>query len=57
MFGYHSRQTFTVELGLVIGKAGRDISVANAESHIAGYGMSFVHSFGLAFDCSLQPWQ
>jgi len=26
-----------VELGLVIGKGGRDISQANAESHIAGY--------------------
>ncbi|KAF8163690.1 mitochondrial protein [Crassisporium funariophilum] len=26
-----------VELGLVIGKAGRDISQADAESHIAGY--------------------
>lgn len=26
-----------VELGLVIGKPGRDISQANAESHIAGY--------------------
>ncbi|KAF8801642.1 mitochondrial protein [Phlegmacium glaucopus] len=29
-----------VELGLVIGKGGRDISQANAESHIAGYSMS-----------------
>jgi acylpyruvate hydrolase len=27
-----------VELGLVIGKGGRDISKANAEEHIAGYG-------------------
>jgi acylpyruvate hydrolase len=27
-----------VELGLVIGKGGRDISEANAEQHIAGYG-------------------
>jgi hypothetical protein len=27
-----------VELGLVIGKRGRDISEANALSHIAGYG-------------------
>jgi len=29
-----------VELGLVIGKGGRDISQVNAESHIAGYSMS-----------------
>lgn len=28
-----------VELGLVIGKRGRDISEGNAEEHIAGYGM------------------
>jgi hypothetical protein len=28
-----------VELGLVIGKGGRDISEANAEEHIAGYGV------------------
>jgi 2-keto-4-pentenoate hydratase/2-oxohepta-3-ene-1,7-dioic acid hydratase in catechol pathway len=28
-----------VELGLVIGKGGRDISEANAEQHVAGYGM------------------
>lgn len=27
-----------VELGLVIGKGGRDIKEANADSHIAGYG-------------------
>ena len=27
-----------VELGLVIGKGGRDISEANAEGHVAGYG-------------------
>ena len=27
-----------VELGLVIGKGGRDISEANAQEHIAGYG-------------------
>lgn len=27
-----------VELGLVIGKGGRDISQENADSHIAGYG-------------------
>lgn len=27
-----------VELGLVIGKGGRDISQDAAESHIAGYG-------------------
>jgi hypothetical protein len=26
-----------VELGLVIGKGGRDISEANAEEHISGY--------------------
>jgi acylpyruvate hydrolase len=29
----------TVELGLVIGKRGRDISKTNAYSHVAGYGM------------------
>jgi len=29
-----------VELGLVIGKGGRDISQANAESHIAGYALA-----------------
>ncbi|THV04001.1 hypothetical protein K435DRAFT_714993 [Dendrothele bispora CBS 962.96] len=29
-----------VELGLVIGKPGRDISQANAESHIAGYALA-----------------
>lgn len=28
-----------VELGLVIGKGGRDISEGNAEEHIAGYGV------------------
>ncbi|TFK36389.1 hypothetical protein BDQ12DRAFT_686817 [Crucibulum laeve] len=28
---------YEVELGLVIGKGGRDISQANAESHVAGY--------------------
>jgi hypothetical protein len=28
-----------VELGLVIGKGGRDISEAMAEQHVAGYGM------------------
>ena len=27
-----------VELGLVIGKGGRDIQQADAENHIAGYG-------------------
>lgn len=27
-----------VELGLVIGKGGRDISEANADEHVAGYG-------------------
>ena len=27
-----------VELGLVIGKGGRDISEANAQEHVAGYG-------------------
>ena len=31
-----------VELGLVIGKGGRDISEANAEEHIAGYGVCTV---------------
>ena len=34
------RSFFIVELGLVIGKGGRDISQLNAESHIAGYSMS-----------------
>jgi acylpyruvate hydrolase len=29
---------YKVELGLVIGQGGRDISEANAEEHIAGYG-------------------
>ncbi|KAI0345112.1 hypothetical protein BDW22DRAFT_1353984 [Trametopsis cervina] len=29
-----------VELGLVIGKAGRDISQANADAHIAGYALA-----------------
>ncbi|KAJ3770477.1 hypothetical protein FB446DRAFT_744247 [Lentinula raphanica] len=29
-----------VELGLVIGKTGRDISQANADSHIAGYALA-----------------
>ncbi|KAI0759502.1 hypothetical protein BC629DRAFT_1584324 [Irpex lacteus] len=29
-----------VELGLVIGKGGRDISQANADSHIAGYALA-----------------
>lgn len=29
--------TMTVELGVVIGKTGRDISKADAESYIAGY--------------------
>ncbi|KAJ3755722.1 hypothetical protein EV360DRAFT_49241 [Lentinula raphanica] len=29
-----------VELGLVIGKSGRDISQANADSHIAGYALA-----------------
>ncbi|KAJ4478433.1 hypothetical protein J3R30DRAFT_3657617 [Lentinula aciculospora] len=29
-----------VELGLVIGKGGRDISQANAEAHIAGYALA-----------------
>ena len=33
-----SLSTHIVELGLVIGKGGRDISQANADSHIAGYG-------------------
>ena len=28
-----------VELGLVIGKGGRDISEGSAEQHIAGYGV------------------
>lgn len=28
-----------VELGVVIGKGGRDISEGNAEEHIAGYGV------------------
>ena len=31
---------FTVELGVVIGKSGRDIPAAQADSHIAGYGNS-----------------
>jgi 2-keto-4-pentenoate hydratase/2-oxohepta-3-ene-1,7-dioic acid hydratase in catechol pathway len=31
-----------VELGVVIGKGGRDISQANAESHVAGYGESSI---------------
>jgi len=30
----------TVELGVVIGKHGREISQANAETHIAGYSTS-----------------
>ncbi|KAJ7286504.1 hypothetical protein C8J57DRAFT_1287845 [Mycena rebaudengoi] len=29
-----------VELGVVIGKGGRDISQANAESHVAGYALA-----------------
>lgn len=29
---------FAVELGVVIGKGGRDITQQNADSHIAGYG-------------------
>jgi hypothetical protein len=28
-----------VELGVVVGKGGRDISEGNAEEHIAGYGV------------------
>lgn len=39
--------SWAVELGLVIGKPGRDISQANAESHIAGYSMSFGHRYHL----------
>jgi hypothetical protein len=34
-----------VELGLVIGKGGRDISEGNAEEHIAGYGVYQAHVF------------
>ena len=48
---WHASSTHTfsysftiVELGLVIGKGGRDISQANAESHIAGYSMSVFHN-------------
>ena len=33
-----------VELGLVIGRGGRDISQANAEAHIAGYGKFLTYS-------------
>ena len=32
---YHLLQ---VELGLIIGKSGRDISQAHADMHVAGYG-------------------
>jgi 2-keto-4-pentenoate hydratase/2-oxohepta-3-ene-1,7-dioic acid hydratase in catechol pathway len=38
-----SESLHTVELGLVIGKGGRDISQADAESHIAGYGEFFIY--------------
>jgi len=31
---------YEVELGLVVGKTGRDISQANADSHIAGYALA-----------------
>jgi len=34
----------TVELGLVIGKRGRDISQANAESHVIGYSTWLSHN-------------
>ena len=30
--------SFTVELGVVVGKRGRDVSESDAESYIAGYG-------------------
>ena len=33
-----SHGRFAVELGVVIGKPGRDIQEAQADSHIAGYG-------------------
>ena len=36
------RRSGVVELGVVIGKNGRDISVSEAESYIAGYGGSFL---------------
>ena len=37
-FVLHSSENHTVELGVVIGKRGRDISRSDAESYVAGYG-------------------
>ena len=37
-FALHSSENFTVELGVVIGKRGRDIPRSDAESYVAGYG-------------------
>jgi acylpyruvate hydrolase len=43
-FELHDQPPSLVELGLVIGKTGRDISQADSESHIAGYGAKFCSS-------------
>ena len=32
---------YIVELGIIVGKGGRDILRANADDHIAGYSTSF----------------
>ncbi|ELU45766.1 calcium:hydrogen antiporter [Rhizoctonia solani AG-1 IA] len=40
----------TIELGVVIGKTGRDISEAQADSHVAGYSMFTLHDW---WDCRI----
>ncbi|KAF8709393.1 Calcium proton exchanger, partial [Rhizoctonia solani] len=41
---------YEVELGVVIGKTGRDISEAQADSHVAGYSMFTLHDW---WDCRI----
>ena len=50
----------TVELGVVIGKTGRNISQAQADKYIAGYGLWCIElslEDGSQTGTTLQPWQ
>ena len=50
----------TVELGVVIGKTGRNISQAQADKYIAGYGPWCIElslEDGSQTGTTLQPWQ
>lgn len=48
----------SVELAVVIGKNGRDISMKDSDSHIGGYGMCFaIHVSALAIDMTARNMQ